>query len=982
VREIVAHLVLAVIGRRPVVSALLLSFCASVTSAETVYRIRDINPEGSSFPSDFVHSGNVTFFTADDGVHGRELWRTDGTFEGTFLVKDILTGPSGFLSNMTDVAGTLFFTARESGLGEQLWKSDGTEAGTVLVRPLASPGSDASTINFTAAGGILFFVASSPATGRELWKSDGTAAGTVMVKDIAPGPIGSNPGPMVAFGPGVMFSARTPDLGGELWKSDGTAEGTVLVADIEPGPDYSSPLPRVVWNGRVYFSARTSTEGREVWATDGTAAGTTLLADIAPGEESSEPGAIALSNGALYWLAWEPSTGFEPYRSDGTAAGTARLADISPGAGSSNAIGFVSLGALTVFLAGDEETLGTHEIFRTDGTETGTQLVKDVNPGPTGPGTEGLAVLGNRVYFAANDGTVGSELWRTDGTEGRTRLVRDIWAGPEGGVGSVDGPGDRLVFVADDGESGSELWGVNGGAPEADAGPDQTVDTGVEVTLDGSGSNDPQGDPLTFQWRDASGTVLAITAAFTNTFPTGIHDITLVVSDGVNEEMDTVRIRVGRFLDLTIRAVEGVVGTVTAVPGGTCELAEGTSTTCTFAYEADETVQLTTSNGPFGAFGGWEGACAGTSSCTLTMSASHGVTARFVPMYTLVVQLVSQEAGQGAVRLDPPGDTCTFALPDVDFCERPYPQGSSVLLTALPAVGSVFVGWEHPACFGSTGPCTITIDDAPFVAAVFLGPGENQAPALSVTSPAPDESFVAPATVTLAADASDADGSIVSVEFFEGAIGRGIDTASPYSVAWSNVSAGVHEMTAVATDDRGATTTVSFTVTVSARVVPQADAYVRDGAPFANFGAANALHVRRASGNNNNRWTYLRFDVGALSSVTGARLRLFGHLVETVPDPVNAQVHSVASTTWNENAITWNSRPATGAIPIASVPLDISTTDRRWYEWDLTAYVQAEKAAGRNVISIAIRNDVVTSGRAAFRSRNANQNRPELLLTP
>jgi ELWxxDGT repeat protein len=969
------------IVRRAVVSVLLLSFCASVASAETVYRIKDIHPEGSSFPSDFVHSGNVTFFTADDGVHGRELWRTDGTSEGTFLVKDIFTGPSGSLDNLTDVAGTLFFTAFKSGVGEQLWKSDGTEAGTVLVRQLSSPGS-ASTGVFTAAGEVLFFVADSPGAGRELWKSDGSQAGTVVVADIAPGTISSNPGGMVAFGRGVVFSANALGLGTELWQSDGTAAGTVLVADIEPGSGGSAPSPQVVWNGRVYFIARRNTEGREVWVTDGTAAGTTLLADIAPGEESSEPSAIVLSNGALYWSAWEPTTGFEPYRSDGTSAGTVRLADITPGAGSGGGIAFVSLGASTLFLAGDEETVGLRELFRTDGTEAGTELVKDVNPGPTGPGTEGLAVLGNRVYFAANDGTVGSELWRTDGTAERTRRVRDVWTGPESGVLFVPGSGDRLVFPANDGESGWELWGVNGGAPEADAGPDQTVDVGVEVTLDGSGSIDPQGDALTFEWRDASGTVLATTAEFTTTLPPGIHDVTLVVSDGANEETDSVRVRVGRFLDVTIRAVAGTVGTVTAVPGGTCELAEGTSTTCTFAYEGDETVQLTASNGELGAFAGWEGACAGTGSCSLTMGASHAVTARFVPMYTLVVQLISQEAGQGAVRLDPPGDTCTFTLPDVDFCERPYPLGASVVLTALPAVGSVFVGWDHPACLASTGPCTITVEDAPFVGAIFLGPSENQAPALSVTSPAPGEWFVAPATVTLAADASDADGSVVSVEFFEGAISRGVDTVSPYSVVWPNVPAGVHALTAVATDDRGATSTFSFTVTVSARAVAQADAYVRDGEPFANFGGANALHVRRASGNNNNRWTYLRFNVGALSSVTGARLRLFGHLVETAPEPVNARVHPVANVTWNENAITWNNRPATGAVPIASVALDNSTTDQRWYEWDLTAYVQAEKTAGRNVISIAIRNDVVTSGRAAFRSRDANQNRPELLLVP
>ena len=37
----------------------------------------------------------IELFTVDDGVHGRELWRTDGTATGTFLVKDILPGSVG-----------------------------------------------------------------------------------------------------------------------------------------------------------------------------------------------------------------------------------------------------------------------------------------------------------------------------------------------------------------------------------------------------------------------------------------------------------------------------------------------------------------------------------------------------------------------------------------------------------------------------------------------------------------------------------------------------------------------------------------------------------------------------------------------------------------------------------------------------------------------------------------------------------------------
>src|SRR5262249_20177292 len=153
------------------------------------------------------------FFTArdlTDGVtHGRELWKSDGTPEGTVLVKDIAPGPSdGFPDFLTNVGGTLFFTAFVPITGAGLWKSDGTAAGTVRVQDI-NPGRAGSSIgSLTAVGGTLFFTAFAPETGTELWKSDGTAAGTVLVKDINPG-----------TGSGIDFfsSANVTNVGGTLF---------------------------------------------------------------------------------------------------------------------------------------------------------------------------------------------------------------------------------------------------------------------------------------------------------------------------------------------------------------------------------------------------------------------------------------------------------------------------------------------------------------------------------------------------------------------------------------------------------------------------------------------------------------------------------------------------------------------------------------------------------------------------------------------
>jgi len=92
----------------------------------------------------------------------------------------------------------------------------------------------------------------------------------------------------------------------------------------------------------------------------------------------------------------------------------------------------------------------------------------------------------------------------------------------------------------------------------------------------------------------------------------------------------------------------------------------------------------------------------------------------------------------------------------------------------------------------------------------------NQPPSVSITSPANGASFAAPATVTINATASDSDGTVTKVDFYSGNTLLGTDTASPYTFTWSNVAAGNYVVTAVATDNSGATTTsgaVSITVT-------------------------------------------------------------------------------------------------------------------------------------------------------------------------
>ncbi|HEU4935164.1 MAG TPA: Ig-like domain-containing protein [Vicinamibacterales bacterium] len=94
--------------------------------------------------------------------------------------------------------------------------------------------------------------------------------------------------------------------------------------------------------------------------------------------------------------------------------------------------------------------------------------------------------------------------------------------------------------------------------------------------------------------------------------------------------------------------------------------------------------------------------------------------------------------------------------------------------------------------------------------------GANQAPAVTLTSPANGSTFTAPASVTLGANASDSDGTIAKVEFYNGTTLLNTDTSAPYSFAWLSVAAGTYTVKAIAYDNTGASTSsATSTITVS-----------------------------------------------------------------------------------------------------------------------------------------------------------------------
>jgi ELWxxDGT repeat protein len=280
---------------------------ANDTSGASI--LKDIYPGiNVSSPREMTVLGTNVFFSANDGINGRELWKTDGTPAGTTLYLNLNTGAANSNPAEINVLGTsLTFVATHPTLGRELFKSNGVGSLTLL-KDINTSG-DSNPTNCTVIGGLLYFSADKGTTGQELWVSGGTTLSTTAIKDI--NPTGdSNPSKFTQFGSTVFFIANDGTNGVELWKTDGTALGTVLVKNINPSGD-SNPDYLTVYNGKLYFTADNGTNGTELWVSDGTLAGTTMI-EINPTATSNISHLLVLDN-ELFFAADAGTVGKELY---------------------------------------------------------------------------------------------------------------------------------------------------------------------------------------------------------------------------------------------------------------------------------------------------------------------------------------------------------------------------------------------------------------------------------------------------------------------------------------------------------------------------------------------------------------------------------------------------------------------------------------------------------------------------------------------
>lgn len=506
----------------PWIYLIFLCVCCSFASDNAPYLVKDIlqqplpyndvsfdySPEPTT--SEFITSGTLTYFSAQDGSNGVELWATDGTSEGTIFIKDIWPGGEGsFPKDYILHDGLIYFIADDGTIGREVWRTDGTTTGTLAIDlwpgqyssnpflisstpkglvlryrneqqghviglldndatiPAVLAVLDANVWTYQNGdyydyyrspaigelGGVIYFYTRTLDHGMEPWRTDGTPNGTWMLKDLTPGQSDS-------YRFNYPFMPASAELGGflyfpsssELWRTDGTTNGTKQISPKYSQLIYGDTFSIVRLGDKLFFPGRVNNSTEALWCLDEHTS-PTLFKDLNPGGSNSTPDYLHALNGKFIF-----TNNSALWCSDGTTTGTIPLSEpLEISLWYSNEWAIPAPGNVAYF----KGKLGDNDwgLYRTDGTPNGTFLVNDLSLSNISWVIINVVAANDNILIATD------ELWISDGTDEGTHLVTDISPPKSNGVLGIFAalpPGVILSAIPKLSPLVYELWGSNG----------------------------------------------------------------------------------------------------------------------------------------------------------------------------------------------------------------------------------------------------------------------------------------------------------------------------------------------------------------------------------------------------------------------------------------------------------------------------------------------------------------------------------------
>ena len=454
-------------------------------------RIIDINENGSSSPFNFVSIRDNVYFEANDGIHGTEVWVSDGTESGTYMLKDIQKGSNhSYPSEFFVINDTLFFSAVYEDQGRELFVSDGTELGTMVISdftPLWNQHSESLGL-----AGYLFFNHDG-----DLWISDGTSSGTMYLMELSSSTLVDTFDGFV-LDDQIFIITYEGSISG-LWSYDPLSNSLTELADLNFNSRNSLEFVRM--GSYVYFI----TYDDLLYRTNGHVSGSSIVFDFSDTSLSTSTVTNLKVEGCNLFM-YGGVGSHSLWKSDGTALGTHEWLDFfwfhgyyelfgdslisygtlsdsgriyetmistnitndiaSPDFYSGNSIdtNILSNSDQIIFLFSHSQvakyTVGnTTESSTCDYDLSQNQLLEYVEAPSSSGIPSHLSASNNNLFYSLSASGKGVEPWFSDKTYGGTFQIKDINVGSGSSHPMFfKSNGTHTFFTADDGVHGRELW--------------------------------------------------------------------------------------------------------------------------------------------------------------------------------------------------------------------------------------------------------------------------------------------------------------------------------------------------------------------------------------------------------------------------------------------------------------------------------------------------------------------------------------------
>lgn len=387
-------------------------------TAEGTQLAVDLNPGAAASGANplFGHEDLLLLSASLSGEGGSsdDLWSSDGTVSGTVDLNPVENGTRRFEDprDFHVFDGTVHFRA---GI-KQIWKTDGTPEGTVKAYDPDLP--EMHGIGEMVSSDNRLFFSTGAGNDASIW--------SVAAPGGTPQAVVSGPGDeyhldeMVMLGDTLFYS----------YLSIGVDDGVHLTGATDGSPGTTRELldgamqDPVSWKGHLYFGSKPAGELAGLWRSDGMPQGTTLVKEF--GQAVSN---LKAAGDFLYFETADAQGNWSMWRTDGTAAGSRRVKGIPSGfSGGPSA----ALGNDLYYTEGHgvyENALFRTNGSRTGATRL-TRIEKSTADAFYGnTGDPAMAAVGGLIYFTANDGLGPDKVWHSNGS---AKGTREVWRSPSG----------------------------------------------------------------------------------------------------------------------------------------------------------------------------------------------------------------------------------------------------------------------------------------------------------------------------------------------------------------------------------------------------------------------------------------------------------------------------------------------------------------------------------------------------------------------